>query len=154
MNVMRWTYRELWNVQSLADYSPWGCKRVGHNFLVVARRWNWKLVQAWSGLLRWHSGKETCCQCRRCKRCQFDPELGRSPGEGNGNPLQYSCLGNSMAGGAWRATVHGTAKSQTWLSTCAHRPDITVKVRPEPCSPASVREMLIICQPVGASHVK
>ena len=36
--------------------------------------------------------------------------LGRPPGEGNGNPLQYSCLGNSMDGGAWRATVHGGHK--------------------------------------------
>ena len=42
--------------------------------------------------------------------------LGRHPGEGNGNPLQYSCLGNSMDRGAWRATVHGTVKSQTQLS--------------------------------------
>ena len=38
---------------------------------------------------------------------------GRSPGEGNGNPLQYSCLENPMDGGAWRATVHGATKSQT-----------------------------------------
>ena len=38
--------------------------------------------------------------------------LGRSPGEGNGNPLQYSCLGSLMDRGAWQATVHGTAKSQ------------------------------------------
>ena len=44
------------------------------------------------------------------------PGLGRSPGEGNGNPLQYSCLENSMNGGAWWATVHGVAKSQTRLS--------------------------------------
>ena len=36
--------------------------------------------------------------------------LGRSPGEGNGNPLQYSCLENPMEGGAWWATVHGVAK--------------------------------------------
>ena len=41
------------------------------------------------------------------------PGLGRSPGEGNGNPLQYSCLENSMDGGAWQATVHGVAKSRT-----------------------------------------
>ena len=40
---------------------------------------------------------------------------GRSPGEGNGNPLQYSCLEKPMHGGAWRATVHGVAKSQTQL---------------------------------------
>ena len=39
------------------------------------------------------------------------PGLGRSPGEGNGNPLQYSCLGNSMDRGAWWATVHGVADS-------------------------------------------
>ena len=38
------------------------------------------------------------------------PGLGRSPGEGNGNPLQYSCLENPMEGGAWRATVHGVAE--------------------------------------------
>ena len=44
------------------------------------------------------------------------PGLGRSHGEGNGNPLQYSCLGNSMDGGAWRATVHVVAKSRTQLS--------------------------------------
>ena len=44
------------------------------------------------------------------------PGSGRSPGEGNGNPLQYSCLENSMDGGAWEATVHGVAKSQTRLS--------------------------------------
>ena len=42
--------------------------------------------------------------------------LGRSPGKGNGNPLQYSCLENSMDGGAWPATVHGLAKSRTRLS--------------------------------------
>ena len=41
------------------------------------------------------------------------PGLGGSPGEGNGNPLQYSCLENPMDGEAWQATVHGVAKSQT-----------------------------------------
>ena len=44
------------------------------------------------------------------------PESERSPGEGNGNPFQYSCLENSMDGGAWQATVHGVAKSRTQLS--------------------------------------
>ena len=43
------------------------------------------------------------------------PELGRSPGEGNGNPLQYSCLGHPMDRGAWQATVYGVEKSQTRL---------------------------------------
>ena len=41
------------------------------------------------------------------------PGLGRSPGEGNGNPFQYSCLENSMDRGAWQATVHVVAKSWT-----------------------------------------
>ena len=44
------------------------------------------------------------------------PGSGRSPGEGNGNPLQCSCLGNSNDRGAWWATVHGIAKSQTQLN--------------------------------------
>ena len=41
------------------------------------------------------------------------PGSGRSPGEGNGNPIQYSCLENPMDRGAWWATVHGVTKSQT-----------------------------------------
>ena len=48
------------------------------------------------------------------------PGSGRSPGEGNGNPPQYSCLENSMDRGAWWATVRGVAKSQTWLSGWAY----------------------------------
>ena len=44
------------------------------------------------------------------------PGLGKFPGEGNGNPLQYSCLENPTDRGAWWATVHGVAKSRTQLS--------------------------------------
>ena len=44
------------------------------------------------------------------------PGSGRSPGEGNDNPLQYSCLENLMDRGAWQATVHGVTKNQTQLS--------------------------------------
>ena len=50
------------------------------------------------------------------KRSRFDPWMGRSPGERNGKPLQYSCLENSMDRGAWQVTVHGVAKSLTKLS--------------------------------------
>ena len=44
------------------------------------------------------------------------PGLGRSPGGGNGNPLQYSCLENPMGRGAWQTTAYGVIKSQTQLS--------------------------------------
>ena len=44
------------------------------------------------------------------------PGLGSSPGEGNGNPLQYSCLENLVDRGAWQAPVHGVAKSQTLVN--------------------------------------
>ena len=50
--------------------------------------------------------KESACGCLQCWR----PGLGRSLGEGNGNPLQYSCLENSMDRGAWWTTVHGVAR--------------------------------------------
>ena len=48
------------------------------------------------------------------------PGSGRSPGEGNGNPLQYPCLENPMDRGAWWATVHGVTKSQTQLTHSAY----------------------------------
>ena len=48
------------------------------------------------------------------------PEWERPRGEGNGNPLQYFCLGNSMGRGTWRATVHGLSKSQTRQNTHTH----------------------------------
>ena len=58
-------------------------------------------------------GKESACKAVDPGSM---PELGRFPGEGNGNPLQYSCLENPMDRGAWQATVNGVAKSQTQLS--------------------------------------
>ena len=48
------------------------------------------------------------------------PGLGRSPGEGNDNPLQYSCLENFISREAWWATVHGATKSQTQLCINTH----------------------------------
>ena len=52
---------------------------------------------------------------RDIRDVDFISGLGRSPGEGNGNPLQYSCLENPMDRGAWWATVHRVAKSHTRL---------------------------------------
>ena len=65
-----------------------------------------------SGFHGGSDGKESACNAG-------DPGLisrtGRSPGDGNINPLQYSCLDNLMDRGAWQATVHGVTKSQTRL---------------------------------------
>ena len=58
-------------------------------------------------------GKESPCHAEDLGSI---PGWRRSPGEGNGSPLQYSCLENPMDRGAWQATVHGVAKSQTRMS--------------------------------------
>ena len=67
-------------------------------------------VTVFGGFPGGSDGKEAACSAG-------DPGLilgsGRSPGEGNGYPLHYSCLDNSMDRGAWQATVHGITKSQT-----------------------------------------
>ena len=65
------------------------------------------------GLLWWLRSKESACNAGDTGSI---PGSGRSPGRGGGNPLQYSCLENSMDRGAWWATVHGGPKSQTGLS--------------------------------------
>ena len=66
------------------------------------------LVQDPMGFSDVSGGKESACNAGDPGSI---PGLGRSPGEGNGNPLQYSCLGNPMDRGAWQATVHGVPKS-------------------------------------------
>ena len=58
-------------------------------------------------------GKESSCNVGDLG---LIPGLGRSPGEGNGNPLQYSCLENPIEGGTWQAIVYGVTKSRTRLS--------------------------------------
>ena len=65
------------------------------------------------GLPWWLRGKESTCSARDKSSV---PEWGRSPGEGNGKPLQYSCLRNPTDRGAWRATVHGVAKESDTTS--------------------------------------
>ena len=74
------------------------------------------------GLPRWLSGKDSSCSAGDAEDMGLILELGRSPGEENDNPLQYSCLGNPTDRGAWRATVHRVAKSWTQLSEyrCLH----------------------------------
>ena len=67
-------------------------------------------MYAMKGFPRWLSGKESTCQAGDSGSL---PGSERSPGEGNGNPLQNSCLENPMDRGAWRAAVNGVAKSRT-----------------------------------------
>ena len=75
------------------------------------------------GLLIWtyHSTSTLVAQMVKnllqCRRLRFDPWVRKFPGEGDGNPLQYSCLENSMDREAWQATVHGVTKNWTWLSS-------------------------------------
>ena len=66
------------------------------------------------GFPRGSVGKESACNAAEVG---LIPGLGRSPGEGSGNPLQYSCLGNPMDRAAWWATVHGVARVRHDLVT-------------------------------------
>ena len=73
----------------------------------------WDLLQPALGFPCSLVGKESACSAGNLG---LIPGLGRSPGEGNGNPLQYPCLENLMDRGAWRAAVHGVTKSWARLS--------------------------------------
>ena len=70
----------------------------------------------WPGFPGGASGKESACQCRRCKGHRFDPWVRKVPWERNDSPLQNSYLENPRDRGAWQITVHGVTKSWTRLS--------------------------------------
>ena len=72
--------------------------------------------------LKWLSGKECACKCRRHKFVGLIPGLRRSPRGGHGNSLQYSCLGNHIDRRAWWATVHRVTKSWTQLKQLSKAP--------------------------------
>ena len=63
-----------------------------------------------TSLTQWLSSKESACRAGAAEDSGSIPGSGRYPGEGHGNPLQYSCLGNPMDRETWWATVHGVAK--------------------------------------------
>ena len=71
-------------------------------------------------------GKESACNAEDLGSI---PGLGRSSGEGNGNPLQYSCLENPIDRGAWQATVHGVARARHDLATKPPPPTLLLKER-------------------------
>ena len=78
----------------------------------VPKSWTWLNMHSFLGLPCSSISKEFSCNAGDLSSI---PGLGRSPGEGNGNPLQYSCLENSVDRGIWQAIVYGVAKSQTCL---------------------------------------
>ena len=86
-----------------SDTSPIN-RRAGSIFMIIINN---------EGVPGGSDGKESACNAGDLSSV---PGMGRSSGEGNGNPQQYSCLENSMDRGAWQATVNGVAKSQTRLS--------------------------------------
>ena len=76
---------------------------------------NWRLCIVILGLPWCSEGKESACSAGDARNSSSVPGSGRSPKEGNGNPLRYSCLENPVDRGSWWDTVHGAAKSQTRL---------------------------------------
>ena len=92
---------------------------------VLATKQQQNFILIYGGLLRWLSGKESACPCRR-HRVGLIPGLGRPLKGGNDNPLQYSCLGNSMGRGAWRDTVHGSPRVRHDWATEHTRPLIYI----------------------------
>ena len=101
--------------RSLAGYSPRGCKESDmtehpHTHCPHVCRPIYLSAYMCVWFPRWLSGKQSTCNAGDPGSI---PRLGRSPGEGNGNPLQYSCLDNSIDREARWATVHGAAKSWT-----------------------------------------
>ena len=130
---------KFYGQRSLVSYRAWGCKELDRTEqltlplsgykrkLLLKKQWdqqpssqNMKMNTKWNffkvGAFWCFPGGTVGKESTMQKTCSISG-LGRSPGEGNGNPLQYSCLENPTGRGAWSATVHGVAKSRTWLSS-------------------------------------
>ena len=88
---------------------PYLEEKLSH-YVKVYPKHKWKKVMTFGDSSGGSEVKASACNVRDQG---LIPGSGRSPGEGNGNPLQYSCLENPMDGRAWWATVHGVAKSRT-----------------------------------------
>ena len=100
-----------------------GSQRVGHDWATELNSMSFTVTMSFYGLPRWLSNKESVWSAGDAGHLGSIPGSGRSPGEGPGDPLQYSCLENPMDRGAWQTTVHGVTESRTRLkrlSTRAH----------------------------------
>ena len=113
-----WAFHESLNVtRSSTDKTKkekWGLETLHVDFLFQSNFY-WSIIAL--GFPGGSDGKKSACNVGNPG---LIPGLGRSPGEGNGNPLQYSCLEDPMDRGAWWATVHGVTKSWTQQSGWAH----------------------------------
>ena len=92
---------------------PMGLQKVGHD-------WTTKHSMSWLDFPGGTLIKNLPANAGHANDAGLFPVLGRYLGGGNGYPLQYSCLENSMGRGDWRATVHGVTQSQTWLRGWPH----------------------------------
>ena len=119
--------------RSLLGYSPWGHKKVAHDSATKQQQTflGFALYNYWSSEVHFLKVSIICQLKPRSgfpggserKESTYNAGdlasisgLGRRPGKGNGYPLQYTCLENSMDRGAWRAAIHGITKSWTQLS--------------------------------------
>ena len=108
---------------------------------VLELQMNWVMVTK-GGFPGGSDGKESACNARDS---DLIPVSERSPGEGNGYPLQYSCLENSVVSGAWRVTVHGVAMSDT-----IERLTFTLTQR----GSRPLGDPEVVCVPSGLFHSK
>ena len=109
------TYQGWWNTFNILGIT----KRlyvIDIKKLSSGKDWVFTAATVFVGFPDGISGKQPTCQCRRLKRPGFDSWVGRSPGGGHSNQLQYSCLENPMDRGAWQVTVHRVPKSWTRLN--------------------------------------
>ena len=91
--------------------------------------------------VRWCSGKESSCQCRRSKRCGFDPWIGKIPWSRKWQPLLYSCQKNPMDRGAWWTIVHGVSNNWTRLSVHTH---VSARTHPLNTHMGKIRNEIIL----------
>ena len=117
-----------WGIRVTCDWAPWHPGRRSHEpSALIFSGWRpMHLHLLWSCLQLSSLVAMKNCLMKNLPANAGDTGLisgpGRSPGEGNGNPLQYSFLENSMDRGAWLATVHGVVKSQTTIDPSIHPP--------------------------------
>ena len=113
-DLMNMSLSKLWEL--VMDSEAWHAAIHGVTKSQTQLRWNWTELKVEIGLPGLLSSKESDCKAEDAGDAMHSiPGSGRYPGEGHGNPLQYSCLENPMNRGAWLAIVHRVAQSQIWL---------------------------------------